>query len=465
MKVKVCGMRYDGNIVQIARFKPDFMGFIFYDRSPRYAGDITAETLDILPNETKRVGVFVDAPEDYIRATAVKYKLDYVQLHGSEPPAVCNSLRRDFKVIKAFGISTATDFEQITAYETTCDLYVFDTKTPTHGGSGRKFDHSLLSIYKGGTPYLLSGGISPDDAQLEGAFANSLCVGFDINSRFETQPGMKDTAMVKKFIETIKGQNMNRIDKLFAEKKHGIFSVYFTAGYPNFDDTVSIITELAERGVDMIEVGIPFSDPMADGPVIQQSSTVSLNNGMTLKKLFGQLAGIRETISIPLVMMGYLNPIMQYGIEEFCKSCVEVGIDGVVIPDLPFADYLRDFKPVIEKYGLHCIMLITPETSTERIRLIDENTSGFIYMVSTASTTGARDSFDQLTLDYFDKVNAMQLHNPRMIGFGISNKITFDAASQYAAGVIIGSAFVRLLGEQPTVKEAVAKFVEQVKRS
>ncbi len=256
---------------------------------------------------------------------------------------------------------------------------------------------------------------------------------------------------------------MNRIDKLFAEKGHDIFSVYFTAGYPHFDDTVTVMTDLVAAGVDMIEVGIPFSDPMADGPVIQHSSTVSLKNGMTLKKLFGQLAGIRDKVDIPLIMMGYLNPIMQYGIEAFCESCVKVGIDGMIIPDLPFADYLRDFKPLLDKYGLYCIMLITPETSEERIRLIDEHTAGFIYMVSTASTTGAKDSFDSDTLGYFERINAMNLRNPRMIGFGISNKATFDAAARHAAGVIIGSAFVRLLGSEPIVRQAVQALVQKVR--
>lgn len=256
---------------------------------------------------------------------------------------------------------------------------------------------------------------------------------------------------------------MNRIDKLFAEKGHDIFSVYFTAGYPHFDDTVTVMTDLVAAGVDMIEVGIPFSDPMADGPVIQHSSTVSLKNGMTLKKLFGQLAGIRDKVDIPLIMMGYLNPIMQYGIKAFCESCVKVGIDGMIIPDLPFADYLRDFKPLLDKYGLYCIMLITPETSEERIRLIDEHTAGFIYMVSTASTTGAKDSFDSDTLGYFERINAMNLRNPRMIGFGISNKATFDAAARHAAGVIIGSAFVRLLGSEPIVRQAVQALVQKVR--
>ncbi|MCC8019504.1 MAG: tryptophan synthase subunit alpha [Rikenellaceae bacterium] len=248
---------------------------------------------------------------------------------------------------------------------------------------------------------------------------------------------------------------MNRIDKLFATKQQGIISVYFTAGYPHAEDTVPVIRELAGQGADMIEVGIPFSDPMADGPVIQQSSTVALNNGMSLKKLFSELENIRTQVDIPLVMMGYLNPIMQYGPERFCRDCFECGIDGVIIPDLPFADYMRDYKDLGEEYGLKFIMLITPETSEERIRLIDDNTSGFIYMVSTASTTGAKDSFSKETLGYFRKINGMGLRNPRLIGFGISNRRTLLAACANANGAIIGSEFIRLLGSEPSIPEAV----------
>ena len=256
---------------------------------------------------------------------------------------------------------------------------------------------------------------------------------------------------------------MNRIDQLFETKKQHIFSVYFTAGYPKLDDTAPVIQALEAHGVDLIEVGIPFSDPMADGPTIQQSGTVALNNGMSLKTLFRQLKDIRASVKIPLIMMGYLNPILQYGIEKFCRDCAAIGIDGMIIPDLPFADYQTQFKPVVERYGLHCIMLITPETSDERIRQIDENTSGFIYMVSTASTTGAKDSFDEKTLGYFRRINDMNLSNPRMIGFGISNKMTFDAACAHANGAIIGSAFVRLLGEAGRVESAVANLVEKIK--
>jgi tryptophan synthase alpha chain len=255
---------------------------------------------------------------------------------------------------------------------------------------------------------------------------------------------------------------MNRIYKLFKKKQKNILSIYFTAGYPKFNDTVAIVKELEKQGADMVEVGIPFSDPMADGPVIQQSGTVALSNGMTLKKLFLQLEKIRDEVNIPLVMMGYLNPVMQFGVEEFCRECSRTGIDGVIIPDLPFDDYMHTFKSLGERYGIEFIMLITPETSEERIRLIDENISGFIYMVSTASTTGAKDSFDEKTLNYFKKIDAMNLKNPRLIGFGISNKTTLDAAFANAGGAIIGSEFIRLLGSEQSVEAAVSKLMRKV---
>lgn len=195
----------------------------------------------------------------------------------------------------------------------------------------------------------------------------------------------------------------------------------------------------------MIEVGIPFSDPMADGPVIQEAATTALKNGMNLRLLFQQLKAIKEQVHIPLVLMGYLNPIMQYGIDAFCQSCVESGVSGVIIPDLPFDDYLESVKPAADKYDIRIIMLITPETSEERIRFIDEHTDGFIYMVSSAATTGAQQSFDEQKQQYFRRINAMNLRNPRMIGFGISNKQTLESAQQNAAGAIIGSKFVQLL--------------------
>lgn len=252
----------------------------------------------------------------------------------------------------------------------------------------------------------------------------------------------------------------NRINELLKDNRKGVLSVYFTAGYPKLEDTLPVLAELQAAGVDMVEIGVPFSDPMADGPVIQQSSTRALRNGMTLRVLFDQLKSVREKISIPLILMGYLNPIMQFGFENFCRTCAETGIDGMIIPDLPFKDYMEKYKAVADKYNLNIIMLITPETSDERIRLIDEHTGGFIYMVSSASTTGAQQSFDDSKQDYFRRINAMNLQNPRLIGFGISNKNTLDAAWQNAAGAIIGSKFVALLGEKQTTREAVDALIE-----
>jgi len=240
---------------------------------------------------------------------------------------------------------------------------------------------------------------------------------------------------------------MNRIDKLFGSKRERLLSIYFCAGAPKLDGTAEVIRTLAREGVDMIEVGIPFSDPIADGPVIQAAASQALRNGMSLELLFRQLEGIRKDVDIPLILMGYLNPVAHYGFEAFCRRCQEVGVDGLILPDLPFKDYLESYKAVAERYGLHFIMLITPETSEERVRLIDANTSGFIYMVSSAATTGAQKDFDARKQAYFQKINDMRLRLPRMVGFGISNKQTFDAACKSAAGGIIGSRFVTLLDQ------------------
>ena len=241
---------------------------------------------------------------------------------------------------------------------------------------------------------------------------------------------------------------MNKINQLFSENKNRkLLSLYFCAGAPTLDGTADVILALQRGGIDMIEVGIPFSDPMADGPVIQDAATKALRNGMTLRTLFTQLAAVKEQVNIPLVLMGYLNPIMQYGIEAFCQSCADSGVSGVIIPDLPFDDYLQLVKPVADRYDLRVVMLITPETSEERIRFIDEHTDGFIYMVSSAAVTGTQQSFDEQKQAYFRRINQMQLRNPRMIGFGISNRQTLESAQQNAAGAIIGSKFVTLLDE------------------
>ncbi len=253
---------------------------------------------------------------------------------------------------------------------------------------------------------------------------------------------------------------MNRINTLFASGKQKILSVYFCAGYPTADSTREIIERLAASGVDMIEIGIPFSDPMADGEVIQRASTAALRGGMSLAKLFSQLENIRSTVSIPLILMGYLNPIMQFGFDRFCRKCSETGIDGCIIPDLPFDRYLSDYKPFADKYDLRTIMLITPETEPERVRLIDSQTDGFIYMVSSAATTGVQKEFDEAKTEYFRRIEAMNLRNPRLVGFGISNRATFEAACKYSRGAIVGSKFIELLGSCPSVAAAVESLHE-----
>ena len=256
---------------------------------------------------------------------------------------------------------------------------------------------------------------------------------------------------------------MDRIKRLFDSKKNEkILSVYFTAGFPQKDSTVDVIKALSDGGVDMIEIGIPFSDPMADGPVIQQSSQKALDNGMTQNLLFEQLKDIRKLTDIPLILMGYINTAMQFGFENLCKKAVEVGIDGFIIPDIPLEEYISQYKPIVEKYGLKFILLITPETPEERIRKIDSASSGFIYMVSSASTTGAQNSFSEDKQRYFKKIADMNLKNPTLVGFGVSNKATFDAACEHSRGAIIGSAFIRALEEQPTVQEAVKSLISKL---
>ena len=257
---------------------------------------------------------------------------------------------------------------------------------------------------------------------------------------------------------------MNKINSLFNNRgDRKLLSLYFCAGCPTLEGTGDVILAMQRRGIAMIEVGIPFSDPLADGPVIQSAATQALKNGMSLKTLFGQLKAIKDQVEIPLVLMRYLNPILHYGIEEFCKSCVESGVSGVIIPDLPFKDYQEIVKPIADKYDLRIIMLITPETSEERIRFIDDNTDGFVYMVSSAAITGAQKSFDDAKQEYFRRINAMNLRNPRMIGFGISNKQTLEAAQQNAAGAIIGSKFVTLLNESKNADEALDKLFDALK--
>ncbi len=244
---------------------------------------------------------------------------------------------------------------------------------------------------------------------------------------------------------------MNRIKQKLSENNspagqaEKLLSIYFTAGYPSLHDTVKVIQDLEQHGVDMIEIGLPFSDPLADGPTIQESSTAALKNGMTTKLLFEQLRDIRKSVNIPLIIMGYFNPIMQYGVEAFCAKCKEIGIDGLIIPDLPVAEYHEQYQETFEKYGLINIFLITPQTSEERIRFIDSVSNGFIYMVSSASTTGAKSTFGNEQQEYFDRIASLHLKNPQVVGFGISNNETFMQATKTAKGAIIGSAFIKYL--------------------
>ena len=239
---------------------------------------------------------------------------------------------------------------------------------------------------------------------------------------------------------------MNRIQNKLSQSKK-ILSIYFSAGFPNLNDTKSLIENLAKKNVDMIEIGLPFSDPLADGPTIQASSTQALKNGMTTEILFSQIKDIRETVAIPLIIMGYFNPILQFGTENFLKKCKETGIDGLIIPDLPLEIYLSEYKELFESYGIAMIFLITPQTSTERIRLIDANSNSFIYMVSSSSVTGSRDSFDDNQIEYFERIANMNLKNPQIIGFGISNKTTFQQATKYQKGAIIGSSFIQYISK------------------
>ena len=259
----------------------------------------------------------------------------------------------------------------------------------------------------------------------------------------------------------MKFRTLNRIDKVFADQK-AILNVYFTAGYPKLDDTVRVAKSLQDGGVDMIEIGIPFSDPVADGPTIQESSGVALENGMTLAKLFSQLKNLRKEVKVPVLLMGYINPILQFGIEQFCEACEKAEIDGVILPDLPIQEYLENYQELFESHGLHNVFLISPNTQPERIKLIDQESGGFIYMVSSSSITGAKKGIVDQQIEYFKRINEMQLKNSRLIGFGISDKETFQKACEYSSGAIIGSAFINQLKKDAS-DEAIQQFVKNIK--
>lgn len=256
---------------------------------------------------------------------------------------------------------------------------------------------------------------------------------------------------------------MNRISELFRRQPEGNLNVYFTAGFPALHDTRTVLEALQAGGADLVEIGMPYSDPVADGETIQQSNQQALENGMTLRVLFEQLEGMRDSVSVPVLLMGYINPVMQYGIEAFCQKCAEVGVDGLILPDLPMDVYLQEYREVFERYGLLNIFLVTPQTSEARIRQIDALSEGFIYTVSSSSVTGGKAGVSQDMEGYFRRLQAMQLHNPTLIGFGIKDHETFRTACAYANGAIIGSAFIRVLQQSTDLVADITGFLHAVK--
>lgn len=257
---------------------------------------------------------------------------------------------------------------------------------------------------------------------------------------------------------------MNRIDNLFRTKTHNVLSVYFTAGYPEIDSTAILIRQLANAGVDMIEIGIPFSDPVADGPVIQESNRKALSNGMNMRLLFEQLKNIRKDTEIPLLLMGYFNPVQKYGTEDFCKACSKAGIDGVILPDLPPKVFAADYSTIFSKYDIANILLISPQTDEKRIRMIDTVSRGFVYIVSSSSTTGIKKGFNKEQISYFKKIKSIDLKNPALIGFGISDRNAFITACENASGAIIGSSFIKMLGEKGGGQENISRFVDRIRK-
>lgn len=255
----------------------------------------------------------------------------------------------------------------------------------------------------------------------------------------------------------------NRIDALFARKKHEVLSIYMTAGYPRLEDTVPVLEALESGGADLVEIGMPFSDPLADGPVIQQSSQKALENGMSIRVLFEQLEAVRETVQIPLVLMGYLNPVLQFGMEEFLAACSRVGVDGLILPDLPADEYESEYRDLFDSHGIRNILLITPQTGEDRVRRLSRLSGGFLYMVADAGTTGARSRVENHQLDYFRRTEALDLGIPRLVGFGISNRDTFLAACEFGQGAIIGSAFIQSLSRvEGDPRSAVSDFLKGI---
>lgn len=255
----------------------------------------------------------------------------------------------------------------------------------------------------------------------------------------------------------------SKISEMFRRKKNKILSIYFTAGFPELNSTNRVILALQKSGVDMIEVGIPFSDPLADGRVIQQTSMVALSNGMTLNVLFNQLASIKDQVKVPLVLMGYLNPILKYGIEKFCFEASQLGISGVIVPDIPLDDYIQNYRNIFEFYRLPLIFLITPSTPDIRIRLIDSVSKGFIYAVSSLSTTGKEENYSESHRAYLSRISSLNLRNPILVGFGIHDEQTFNIATQYCHGAIIGSAYLKCIANGSDIERNTELFISKIK--
>ncbi len=449
--------------MEVSSLRPDYAGFVFYPSSPRYAGGVNPEALSSVKDDTVRTGVFVDENPETVISVAEKFSLGALQFHGSETPDYCkNFTKMGYTVIKALPVTNETDISSASLYDGSCDYLLFDTGGPEKGGTGLSYNRDLLLSYNGAIPFFISGGITPGEIGELVTFRHPKFYGIDVNSRFEIMPGIKDVNKLRVMTNIVR---KNRISDLFetkeAEKK--ILSIYFTAGYPGRNDTVSILEALEKSGVDMAEIGVPFSDPVADGKVIQQSSKRALENGMNFGLLFSQLEGIRDKISIPLIIMSYLNPILNRGYEKFCQDCRKCGIDGVIVPDLPLAEYLQHYKEINDRYGIKNILMITPETSEERVRLTDACSDSFIYMVSSAAVTGEQKSFDSSREEYFKRIKGMNLKNPLLVGFGISNRETYETACRYSDGVIVGSSFIRALSESSNPAEAAGKLLFNIK--
>jgi tryptophan synthase alpha chain len=255
----------------------------------------------------------------------------------------------------------------------------------------------------------------------------------------------------------------NRLINLFREKRENLLNVYFTAGFPELESTGFVLKTLEAAGADMVEIGMPYSDPLADGPTIQQSNTVALRNGMSIRELFNQLEEVRPQVNLPIILMGYLNPVLQFGIEKFCQEAARVGVDGLILPDMPLHEYEEEYQSLFQKYDLSVIFLVTPQTSEDRIRKIDTLTNSFIYLVSSASTTGNKVGGDDKQIQYFQRIRNLNLKNPKLIGFGISDRSSFQLACKYAEGAIIGSAFIKVIQQKENLEQNIRQFIQEVK--